>query len=149
VDSFDELFQREYPHVAGYCWRLVDDSDLAADIAQEAFARLLARWLRVREPRAYVYRIATNLVREAWRERLRPLPEDTTAPSDPTTADIAVRLAVDALPLRYRTVVWLHYFAGLPVAEVAAVVGRRSGTVKWQLSEARARLARVLEDGHA
>jgi RNA polymerase sigma-70 factor (ECF subfamily) len=147
VETFEQLFEHEYPRLAGYCWNLVGDREAAADVAQEAFARLLARWLGVREPRAYLYRIATNLAHDVRRDRARHEVEPPPMTPDPAKG-VAVRLAVDALPSRYRAVVWLHYFAGLPVADVALVLGRSAGTVKWRLSEARARLARVLEDGN-
>lgn len=149
VESFDELFEREYARLAGYCWTLVGDREIAADLAQEAFARLLARWIGVQEPRAYLYRIATNLGRKEWRDRARRSSEELPDVTDPGMGDVTVRLAVRALPHRFREVIVLHYFAGLSVAEVADAVGRRAGTVKWLLSEGRSRLARMLEDPHA
>jgi RNA polymerase sigma-70 factor (ECF subfamily) len=53
---------------------------------------------------------------------------------------------VGRLPDRLRDVVLLHYYADLPVGEVATAVRRPPGTVKRQLSEARAVLAQDLED---
>lgn len=144
--TFDDLFAAEYPTVAGYCRRLVGDTDLAHDLAMEAFARLLARWVGVREPRRYLYRVATNLARREWRAAARrPAGEAAEVGFDPTAA-LAVRLAVARLPARLREVVVLYYFAGLDVAAVAALVGRSAGTVKSQLSDARHRLAPILED---
>jgi RNA polymerase sigma-70 factor (ECF subfamily) len=42
--------------------------------------------------------------------------------------------------VRLREVVLLHYYADLPVAEVAAAIHRPVGTVKRRLHEARALL---------
>jgi DNA-directed RNA polymerase specialized sigma24 family protein len=42
VETFEELFEREYRSLAGYRWNLVGDREAVADIAQESFARLLA-----------------------------------------------------------------------------------------------------------
>jgi RNA polymerase sigma-70 factor (ECF subfamily) len=149
--EFRAFYAAEYAAVAGYCWNLLRDRDLAHDVTQEAFTRLLARWVRVDDPRAYVFSVATNLVRRAWRSRadtvamlarLRSRPEQVSAPPDPDA--LGVRAAVEALPKRLRDVVLLHYFADLSVTEVARSVGRPDGTVKRQLSEARGLLAGVL-----
>jgi RNA polymerase sigma-70 factor (ECF subfamily) len=42
--------------------------------------------------------------------------------------------------------VLLHYYADLPLAEVARVMHRPLGSIKSRLSEARARLAQLLEE---
>ena len=155
--EFRAFYAAEYAAVAGYCWSLLHDQELAHDLAQEAFTRLLARWVRVDEPRGYVFHIATNLVRRAWQSRatnsalmnsLRLQREQVTPAPDPET--VGIRDAINALPSRLREVVLLHYFADLSVVEVARCVGRPDGTVKRQLSEARALLAgslAVTQDG--
>lgn len=59
---------------------------------------------------------------------------------------LALQEAINALPPRMRAVVALHDVADLPIAEVAAAVGRTENTVKSQLREARMRLRRALAD---
>jgi RNA polymerase sigma-70 factor (ECF subfamily) len=151
-DEFRALYAAEYPAVASYCWSLTRDADLAHDLAQEAFTRLFARWIGVRDPRAYVFRIATNLVRRSWRNRARQADlvgelaaELPTQAGPPDVESTGIRSAVQTLPSRLRDVVLLHYFADLSVLEVAAALNRPSGTVKRQLSEARSLLAGALE----
>ena len=146
--GFRELYDRDYPRVASYCYQLVRDRVVAEDLAQEAFARLLARWVTVREPTAYVFHIATNLVRATWSARARdarvlPLLAGRTSVEG---VDLAVRDAVERLPVRYRELVLLHYYADLTVPDVARAVRRPEGTVKRMLSEARGLLATALED---
>lgn len=149
-DQFRAFYAAEYPAVARYCYRLVQDKELAHDLAQEAFSRMYGRWVRVQEPRPYLYGVATNLVRRAWRRRA----EESSAvdrlaqlrveevPSHDTA--VVLRASVLGIPAKLRDVVLLHYFADLSVAQVAAAVGRPEGTVKRQLSEARALLAVAL-----
>jgi RNA polymerase sigma-70 factor (ECF subfamily) len=153
--EFRAFYAAEYAGVAGYCWSLLRDQELAHDLAQEAFTRLLARWVRVEEPRAYVFHIATNLVRRAWKSRsnnnqlLATLRLQRETPAEPPDADtVGVRDAINALPARLRDVVLLHYFADLSVTDVAQSVGRPEGTVKRQLSEARTLLAGSLGVSH-
>ena len=57
-----------------------------------------------------------------------------------------MRAAVERLPKKLRDVVLLHYWSDLTVTDVAAAVGRPAGTVKRQLSEARALLAGEVAD---
>jgi len=148
--EFLDVYAAEYAPLAGYCWRLTHNAELAADLAQESFTRLFARWISVREPRAYVYHVATNLVRRQWRLQAQsttgPLPDS----ADVVAADdgLDVRLAIERLPRRLRDVVLLHYYADLSVNDVAEAVQRPAGTVKRQLSEARQLLATRLEGHH-
>lgn len=151
--TFDELYQREYANIAGYCYLLVRDEELARDLTQEAFARLLARWVSVREPRPFLFHVVTNLARDVWRRDKRNREVLTVLASEPEadapTHDGGVRDAVARLPQPHRSVVELYYYADLPVAEVAAAVRRPPGTIKRLLSEARALLAEALGDHHA
>lgn len=145
--EFLDLYGAEYAPLAAYCWRLTRNPEVAADLAQEAFTRLFARWITVREPRAYVYHVATNLVRRQWRQQSTApvaLDADATAPGE-TDDGLAVRIAVERLPRRLRDVVLLHYYADLSVMDVAEAMQRPAGTIKRQLSEARHVLAAHLD----
>jgi RNA polymerase sigma-70 factor (ECF subfamily) len=73
------------------------------------------------------------------------LPEPAAA----VGGDPGVLAAVRALPERLRVVVLLHYYADLPVADVAKALRRPVGSVKRQLNEARALLSHSLGDDHA
>lgn len=156
--EFRTFYGDHYRDVAGYCWTLVRDDELAHELAQEAFTRLYGRWVSVREPRAYVFHIATNLAKNAWRERrdsreavatLAQRRETHERTREDETARFGVRDAVSALPRRYRDVVLLYYYADLSVPDVAAAVGRPAGSVKRMLNEARALLAKSLGDPNA
>jgi RNA polymerase sigma-70 factor (ECF subfamily) len=152
-DSFRAVYAELYPRLAAYAYTLTRDAETAHDIAQETFARLFDRWDRIDAHAPYAWRIATNLARAAWRrqrddrrkvlavaaaEMVRPGPADPAAAAD-------VRAVVHALPRRYRDLVLLHYWADLPLPQVAAALSRPLGTVKRQHSEARTLLARALE----
>ena len=148
--EFHALYEAQFAGLSAYCAGLVGDPNAGVDIAQEAFTRVFARWRSVRHHRAYVYFVATNLVRHHWRTRrderlaLRELhtrSDDVTRGADPALRDL-----VERLPDRLRTVVLLHYYADLPVAEIARLIHRPSGTVKQRLHEARRRLQSAMED---
>ena len=66
-----QLWDQHYAQLAGWCAALVGDRDAAHDIASEAFTRLLAKWVGVRDPRGFLYVTATNLARDRWRREQR------------------------------------------------------------------------------
>lgn len=149
LTGFHAVYAEHFAGLAAYCAALVEDGSAGADIAQEAFVTLFARWRAVEHPRAYVYLVATNLVRRHWRLRrderlavraLRDRPAEVAA-----ATDLSLRDLVERLPERLRTVVLLHYYADVPVAEIARIIHRPLGTVKQRLHEARRRLHDELE----
>ena len=150
----EQLFAANYPKLAGWVRRLVDDDETAHEIASEAFARLLSKWPRLDKldsPRGYLYMIATNLVRDHWRktERERRAMRNLTAGAEPEpvadpSADVDVRELIAALPARLRDPFLLHYYAGHAIHEVGLLLKRPDGTIKADLYHARARLKEAL-----
>ena len=152
----EQLFTANYPKLAGWVRRLVDDDDTAHEIASEAFVRLLSKWTspdKLDNPQSYLFMIATNLVRDHWRkaERERRAMRNVTAGSDPEPStnpaqDVDVRELIERLPPKLRDPFLLHYYAGFGVKEIAALVKRPEGTVKADLYHARAKLKEALAE---
>ena len=67
--DFDALYDEVFPSLFRYCQRLTGDPDVAEDMAQEAFVRMLER--RVVGERAavrvWLFKVATHLVRDRWK----------------------------------------------------------------------------------
>ena len=148
--DFAALYTSEFGRLAGYLTSLTGNADVGREAAQEAFTRLFARWRKVSEPRGFVYVVGTNLCRHHWRQGGRERSALTslrvTSPTDTAASDPWLRDLVERLPVRLREVVLLHYYADLPVAEVALAVKRPVGTVKRRLHEARALLAAAVDE---
>ena len=147
--EFAELYRGTFTDLSRYCRALLRDDAHAADCAQEAFTRLFARWRTVRDPRGFLFLVATNLVRDQWRrsERDRALARRIglqRAPEIPPV-DPGLRDLVDRLPAPLADAVLLHYFADLPIDVVATLTRRPPGTIKRCLHEARAELRRLLD----
>ena len=149
-DAQRAFCEDEYSDLVRYCCRLSGDEQLARDVAQEAFVRLFGRWISVREPRAYLYMVATNYLRRTMRRRgyekdalalAHARPELVAEPEE-----LGLRDVVDRLPRRWREVILLYYFADLPVRSVATQLRMPEGTVRRLLTEARAELAQALEE---
>jgi RNA polymerase sigma-70 factor, ECF subfamily len=152
----EQLFTANYPKLAGWVRRLVDDDETAHEIASEAFVRLLSKWTspdKLDNPQSYLFMIATNLVRDHWRkaERERRAMRNVTAGSDPEPStnpaqDVDVRELIAALPARLRDPFLLHYYAGFGLKEIAALVKRPEGTIKADLYHARAKLKEAIAE---
>lgn len=151
--AFQDLYLEQFPSLVRYGSRALRDPDLACELAQEAFTRLLARWRDAADPGAYVYVILTNLIRNHWRtldrERsaVSSLVVTTRTETDPPYTG-EVRDAIDRLPKKLRDPVLLHYVADLAIDDVARALGRPVGSVKRQLHEARALLHDSLREVH-
>lgn len=145
--DFAEFYRSTYGDLAGYGWSLTRDPHVGDELAQEALSRVYARWPFDRDPRPYAYRIVTNLARDRWRaeQRERKALPDLLATQVVGEPDDSTLDAVRRLRPALREVVLLHYYADLPVDEVARALRRPVGTIKRRLFEARAALAVALE----
>lgn len=134
----------------------------AADMAQETFARLYALDdpAAVRQPRAFLYRIARNLAVDAARKQsvrtrhLVELSDLEEAPSaKPRPDDLipeeqlrrALNQAIVEMPPRRRDVFVLYRFAGLTQAEIADRLGISTSMVERHLMKAMAECRRRLQ----
>lgn len=134
------MLERYYRELLNYFARQLKDRDGAADVVQEAYARVLTvqqAGQAIREPRALLYRTARNIVIDQQRhqavseaegqEALDELP--APAIHQPEQAYAAHQRAsqlvdvIEALPPRCREAFVLHKFEGLSHAEVAERMG--------------------------
>jgi RNA polymerase sigma-70 factor (ECF subfamily) len=138
--GFEHFFDDVWPDLVAFCSQATGSAHLGEELCQEALTRVYVRFPVLREPRPYAFKVAANLVKRSWRDRRQVLdPPGTTSSPDAGTLD-----AVRRLPEPLRDVVLLHYWADLPVAEVARLLHRPEGTVKRRLHEARRALAVTL-----
>jgi RNA polymerase sigma-70 factor (sigma-E family) len=140
---------------------MTGDAAEAEDLVQETLLRVARRWKRVRSmdhPAAYARRVLVNLVlhdadrHSRHRTELRPqdgvadVADESAARALLEVDDLAeFRWALARLPARQRAVLVLRYWADLPVAEVADILGCSEGTVKSTASRAAGRLAGTLD----
>ena len=157
---FRAFYDRTARGVWAYLYRLTRDSSRADDLLQESYYR----FLRLAEApadeahrRNYLYRIATNLVRDDLRRRRGvqvPLPDDDGSTgaqwhvAERTAEDVALRSdmgrAMAHLTSREREMLWLAYAEGATHREIADTLGLKAGSIKLQLFRARRRLADIL-----
>ena len=120
------------------------------DLAQEAFARTLASGTEVRNPRAFLAKVAIRAALEEIRRR----PEGGFAYAPPAAASVAadaeqavlLEQAILALPVPLRDVFVLSRFGGLSNVEIARRCNLSVKRVEARLTEARRRCAALVRD---
>ena len=161
-EAFRAFYERTARPLWAYLSRATGEPHTADDLLQDAYYRLLRSTVDFEDDahrRNYLFRIATNLVRDRHRRPSREvaLPDDESerplACDDGAPARFAVRReigrALDALRPRDRDLLWLAYTLGLSHAEMARTLGVKTGSVKLLLFRARARLATRLRPSAA
>ena len=140
-DAAAEAFcARVRPWLVGSLSLYCGDTDVAEELAQDTLARVWDRWPSVRvmvAPEAWAYRVALNLANSHYRRRAaerrataRQVPLRVVQDREDTADAVTVRQAVARLPKRQRAALVLRYYADLPVAETADLLGCAPGTVK-------------------
>ncbi len=157
--QFEELYELYHEAIYRYLYRLVDRTDLAGDISHDVFLQLhrhLQGNIRLRNPRAWLYSVATNLgynhmKRERRLARLirdwMPLVNRSVSPEREYARDeqrALARQAVRQLPEREQ--ILLHLFQdGLSYAEIAAAVNLNPASVGKLLARAIEKCARSVQ----
>jgi RNA polymerase sigma factor (sigma-70 family) len=164
ADDFAECFRAHYPRVVRALEIAGTGHPAAEDLAQEAFARTLVHWRRVRHgtsPAGYVYRVAFRLAR-----RRHSLPLEDTLPAEDAMvpgaaaggrhagSDVAeeatlrtgVATAIAAMPTARRACAVLCMAAGMSTKQAAKALGIKESTVRKQIERARVDLRGALYD---
>ena len=159
TDDVERLFRTYNAPLVRYLTRRLGDRDWAEEVAQETFLRAL-RQDRIDNERAWLFAVATNLVRDEARKDARRrrhlvlLAEreraDGPAEQEPTSLERAqeaamARRAVDALAERDRLALLMRE-EGLSYEEIAVALDLSPGSVGTTLSRARRRLVAVYEE---
>ena len=159
TDDVERLFRTYNAPLVRYLTRRLGDRDWAEEVAQETFLRAL-RQDRIDNERAWLFAVATNLVRDEARKdarRRRHLAllaeqeraEEAVEP-EPTSLERAqdaamARRAVEALAERDRLALLMRE-EGLSYDEIAVALELSPGSVGTTLSRARRRLVQVYEE---
>jgi RNA polymerase sigma-70 factor (ECF subfamily) len=142
-DDLELLYRAKLAQFCRAAAAIAGDPELGRDAVQEAFARAVRKRRRFRGDgplEAWVWRIVVNAARDARRKHgvvAEPVDAAAVAPaSEP--------LPLELLTERQREVLFLHYYADLDYATIAAALGISPGTVGATLSTARRTLRQAL-----
>lgn len=152
--DFQTTYRDLYPALHRFALRLSGDPDVADDVVQEAFTRLLEHDLPSDEARPWLYVVVTNLYRDRVRNRerrgrlLTAWPLNSEAPEAPDVAveraeRIArVRRALDDLSDRERRMLLMRE-EGFKYVEIAELLGVSPTSVGALVARALKRFARA------
>ncbi len=152
-DAFRGLYDRTARGLWAYLARVTGDREQADDLLQETYYRFLraaAAHENETHRRNSLYRIATNLARDARRRNLTRGPsygeEIERVASDGHSAERTADLtrALSSLKPRERAMLWLAYAEGASHHEIADTLGVRPASLKPMLFRARQKMAALL-----
>ncbi len=162
--SLEILVERYHKLLFGYLYRLTNGNrPLAEDLVQETFLRVLQQdsYQTQRPFKPWLYSIATHLAYDYFRsaQARRTINTDENGFSDcadpqPAPEEIAqtvdegevIASAIGQLGEEYRAALFLRFYQGLCLQEIAQTLQIPLGTVKSRLSVGAARLRELLVD---
>ncbi len=152
--DFQTTYRELYPALHRFALRLSGDPDVADDVVQEAFTRLVEQDLPLDEARPWLYVVVTNLNRDRVRNherRGRLLAAWPPTPEAPEAPDVAVeraervfrvRRALDVLSERDRRMLLMRE-EGFKYTEIAEALDVRASSVGALVARALKRFARA------
>ncbi len=154
--SFRAFYNRTARGLWAYLAKATGDSAAADDLMQESYYHFLrAHHAAMSEEQAkqYLFRTATNLLRDRWRRSQGkvnvPLDDIAEVPAAGQTAESVqarsdLHGALRQLKPRELQLLWLAYVEGSSHKEISAVVGLRTVSVRPMLFRARQKLLGIL-----
>jgi RNA polymerase sigma-70 factor (ECF subfamily) len=153
LEAWADTYGRE---IHAYLWRMLGDLQDADDCLQETFLRALRSRgaAPIREPRAWLYAIATNTAHSQLRRRRKEqagraaVEVDLTAPEGVAARDRweAVRKVVEGLPSKQRQALLLRRYQGLSYDEVARVLGGSAQAARANVYQAVLKLKKAFPE---
>jgi RNA polymerase sigma-70 factor (ECF subfamily) len=156
LEAFEEVVRRMQRRVYGFAYQHLRDLDEAYDLTQEIFVKLyrnLARYDADRPFEPWFWKLAANTTINYRRKRV-PTPTDQsvdqgaggTESMGGPAHDPALIDALAQLDPAYRLPVLLHYYADLPLVQVALSLNLSVPAIKSRLHRARALLRNSLAE---
>ena len=160
-DAYEGLVLRYQKAVLASAMSVTHREFMAEDAAQDAFVTAWMKLDTLQEPSKFapwVCRIAKNCALNMlgrYRdflpiedlENLNLVSEQNENPAElyvRSEADEELHKTIEKLSKKIKTVIYLHYFEGLSIAEIADRMRTSVGTVKWQLHDGRKKLRKEL-----
>jgi RNA polymerase sigma-70 factor, ECF subfamily len=157
--AFEQIMLATERRIASLAWHILGDAEEVKEALQETFLRVYRHLRSYDEKRdffGWLYRISVNVCRDLESRRRRRrfffLPiehasEPRVAEEDFVRKDDVARLmrAIDTLPQKERFAIILRDIEELPTDEVASILGSSPATVRVQISNARAKIRKLME----
>lgn len=152
--EFEDFYEQTRESLWRYIMNVTRDAELSRDMVQVAFLRYWRnppRWGEPRQKRAYLFRIATNMVYDHGRALKREIQflsrwqkflEGNSSIQEPSPE---LWECMNHLNRKDRMLLWLAYYEGMEHKEIAEIISVKESSIPVMLFRARKRLAKVLE----
>jgi RNA polymerase sigma-70 factor, ECF subfamily len=155
-DAFAAFYERSARPLWAYLARVSGDAALADDLLQESYVRFLCADTNLDgevAARKYLFRIATNLMKDYWRKprtsSMDEVPEEhfqANGTSSHVESEMMLGPALKQMRPRERQLLWLAYAEGYSHREIAQVTGLASASIRLLLFRARRKVAKLITD---
>jgi RNA polymerase sigma-70 factor (ECF subfamily) len=171
--AWNVLVEEYWQRLFGYALRATNNAELAQDLVQETFLRIVQRLGRYDDQgkfEAWLFRILVNLVRDHGRSLSRHPMQSTVIESDGERIELtdelagrgptpfeplhrreqvdALQLALRKLPEGDRQILMLRHFADMPFKDIARTLNCPIGTVLARAHRALGKLRGLMEVSH-
>lgn len=149
--DFEAFYLRHFKTIYRVCYAFMKNPHDAEDCTEDVFVRAMTCGIdfeNERHERSWLTTTAMNLCKDRlkhwWKQKVTPIEEEMelAAPEQGETSEVLD--AVMALPVKYKEVIWLHYYEGYQTDEIALMLKRPGSTVRNQLRDARQKLKEKL-----
>jgi len=147
VDDIESLYRQDGDRLWWAVLAWAGDQEVASDAVAEAYAQALRRGTELRDPGAWVWRVAFRIAAAELQRRRRLFLLQKAAYEMPEPPEIFA--ALSQLSDRQRAAVVLHHYAGYRLREIAEILGTQKATVGVHLTRGRRRLRQILEEEDA
>ena len=153
------VFEEHYEAVYKYILYLTNDSQLSHDLLQETFYRFYKQSMLIDNPKAFLIRIARNIVYDYFRKKrilkFFSLTKDDRIDEAPLPSEVLEKgeenaqlyHALQQLKMSYKEVVILRYIEEYSVKETAKILGQSETQVKNNTARGLQKLRELMEGG--
>lgn len=165
-DELETIINEYGDHVYRLAYIYMKQRDLADDIYQDVFLRLIRSEQRIEPPehlKSWLFRTTINCCKDVWKSNwfrmitfsgvsedkgediLDSIPSTESTQNDQDQGFITE--CVCHLPEKYRTVIHLYYYEEYSIREMAALLGKPENTISSQLARGREMLRKQISAG--
>ena len=152
----DELFTLLHKKIKAFVLKILGGEDGVEDCVQITLFQVFNKLGQLKTPKAFhtwLYRVVYSSCMDHCRKsnRIFEAGEELTGDdSEVVDQQFDVKTAIAYLPEAQQAIVFLFYYEGFTVTQIAATLDQPAGTIKYQLFEVRKKIKKqlTLNDGH-
>ncbi|BCB04037.1 RNA polymerase sigma factor [Bacillus sp. KH172YL63] len=162
--AMEVLTRKYYKDVFAFVYRKTGNKDLAYDLTQEIFIKVIKKigsYSNTGKFKSWIFSVAVNHCRDHWKSAAHQRAQKQSQLSEYLTNDKTnvsyifaqkearerVRIAIGELPEYQRNAIILKYFHEMKIHEIASVTDSNEATVKSRLRQGLGKLAKLLGRG--